>query len=328
MKVNYKRVTTVLKVYVMPRYSKSYHSESDTDMSDNEPSPSSSRTASCWVFSITWFAPSDSQSVAHKAFEHFAKKFVYQWERAPSTGALHCQGYVNLKKRSHPKGRQLAKQLSAMGMKGVTCKPASSAGKVRLQQYCMKEETRVAGPWADRPIYMGADLVQVLADPYPWQRTVTEMIAMPPDDRSIHWVHDQGGGIGKSKLVKALCFKKKAYKVPFGTASQIKTAVIARGVQRCYLVNMPRTLGKKEYVSDLISALEEIKDGMVSSGMYGKTQELFMECPHLWVFANCKAPRSMMSRDRWHEWTIDEDMRLIPYYAAVSSQATNTPSTA
>ena len=114
--------------------------------------------SSVWIFSITWFSDITTQSIAHKAFEQLGKRFVYQYEKCPTTGNIHLQGYINLKKKVKG-GKKLGKLLSGLGLKGVTCKPASNAGKTALQLYCMKEETRVAGPFADHPLYLGRDIV-------------------------------------------------------------------------------------------------------------------------------------------------------------------------
>lgn len=263
---------------------------------------------SVWLFSVTWFAPVTSQSIAHKAFEKLAKKFIYQWELGSNTKREHCQGYINLRKKSYHTGRAIAKQLSMLGMNGVTCKPASDDGKEMLKAYVMKDDTRIAGPWADRPIYMGRDL-SCMDNPYPWQESILDIISNDPDDRTILWIDDSGGNIGKTKLLKYLCYNKKAKRVPMGNATQLKTNIIAQGVHRCYCVDIPRSLGSTERMQDLISALEELKGGWVSSAMYGKHQELFMEPPHVIIFSNMPPPMHMMSLDRWQIYTV-ENMKL------------------
>jgi len=276
--------------------------------------------SSVWIFSITWFTDLASQSVAHKAFEQLAKRFVYQFEKCPTTGAIHLQGYVNLRKKSYYTGKKLGATLSALGLKGVTCKPASNAGKVALQSYCMKDETRVAGPFADHPIYLGQDL-NCMSNPRPWQKSVMDIIEKEPDDRTIHWICDLGGNVGKSKLLKYLCYKKKAKRVPLGNATQIKTNVFAQGAHRCYVVDLPRTTGNQESMKDLISALEEIKNGWVSSAMYGKYQELMMQPPHVFVISNEYPPVAMMSLDRWKLYSINtKQLPLFKPYSLMSER--------
>ena len=268
----------------------------------------STTKSSVWIFSITWFNSVDSQPIAHKAFERLGKKFVYQWERAPTTGAEHCQGYLNTSKRYFPgaKGecKPLAKQLSALGMKGVTVKVASNSGKEILKLYAMKDDTRIAGPWADRPIYLGKAL-SCMKMPFLWQTEIIELIKSEPDDRTIHWIDDGEGRVGKSKLCKYLRTKRMCSRIPLGTATQLKTNVIAFGPSRCYVIDLPRTLGSSEKMADLISAIEEVKNGWVVSAMHGKCHELLMEPPHVIVFSNMPPPRAMMSADRWKVAKID-----------------------
>lgn len=274
----------------------------------------STAKSSVWIFSITWFANPDTQPIAHKAFEKLAKRYVYQYEKCPSTGNIHLQGYVNLYKKQLATGKKLGRMLNALGLNGVTCKPASNAGKLALQQYCMKEETRVEGPWADHPIYLARDL-SIMSKPRPWQQSVMDIIKKEPDDRTIHWICDLGGNVGKSKLLKYLCYNKLAKRVPLGNATQIKTNVFSQGAHRCYVVDLPRTTGNTESMKDLISALEEIKNGWVASAMYGKYQELMMEPPHVFVISNEYPPMNMMSMDRWKLYSINVKPFLLykPY---------------
>lgn len=265
--------------------------------------------SSVYHFSVTWSAPVDSQPVAHKAFEAVAKKFIYQWERG-STGYIHCQAYLNLKVKSWFTGKPLGKFLSGLGMKGAQCRPSSEAGIIALQSYAMKDDTRIAGPWADRPFYYGSD-VACLKNPFPWQKSILDMIDVEPDDRTIVWIYDAEGNVGKSKLLKYLCYHKKAKRVPLGNATQLKTNVIVQGAARCYCVDLPRTIGTTEKMQDLVSALEEIKNGWVSSAMYGKHQELFMSPPHVIIFSNMPPPTDCMSGDRWKVFKVIPSLKIL-----------------
>ena len=259
--------------------------------------------SSVWIFSITWSSPVDTQPIAHAAFKQVAKKFIYQWERGEVAGKEHLQGYLNLKERSYGTGKPLGALLNSLGMNGVECRACSTEGQQALKSYVMKDETRIRGPWADHPVYLGQDL-SMLNTPFPWQQDIIDMISEPPDDRTILWIDDSGGNQGKSKLLKYLCYKKLAKRVPMGNATQLKTNVIVQGASRVYCVDIPRTIGSTEKMTDLISALEEIKGGWVSSAMYGKHQELFMQPPHVICFSNMPPPRAMMSLDRWKVFSI------------------------
>lgn len=264
----------------------------------------STSKSSVWIFSITWSSDLTTQPIADAAFKQVAKKYIYQWERGHVANKPHCQAFLNLKVRSYHTGKPLGALLSGLGMKGVVCKPASTVGIAALQNYVMKDDTRIGGPWADHPVYLGQDL-NMMNSPFPWQDKIIKYIQQPPDDRTIVWINDSGGNVGKSKLLKYLCYKKIAKRIPLGNATQLKTNVIVQGPSKVYCVDIPRTIGSTEKMSDLISAIEEIKGGWVSSAMYGKHQELFMQPPHVLVFSNYPPPRAMMSPDRWKVYNVN-----------------------
>lgn len=278
----------------------------------------STSKSSVWIFSITWSTTIASQPIAHTAFKQIAKKFIYQWERGEVAGKEHLQGYINLKERSYHTGKPLGALLSSLGMKGVECRACSTVGQAALKSYVMKDDTRIGGPWADHPVYLGQDL-SMLNTPFPWQQDIINMIQKPPNDRTIVWINDSGGNVGKSKLLKYLSYKKIAKRIPLGNATQLKTNVIVQGPARVYCVDIPRTVGSTEKMADLISALEEIKGGWVSSAMYGKHQELFMQPPHVICFSNQQPPRAMMSLDRWKVFTV-KDKKLVRVVRNIKEQ--------
>lgn len=266
----------------------------------------SSTPNAVYLFDITWFADRDAFAVARDAFVKLAKRFVFQAEECPTTGNPHFQCYIKLKTKLRP--LTLGKLLNDLGMNGASARPSSSAGRIALMTYAMKEESRVAGPWADRPLffltYNGHDL-QCMRKPLPVQQAIMDMILEPPDDRSVVWIHDRVGNTGKSKLCKFLAFTKEAHIIPFGTAQQIKTAVIMMGRHRCFLIDVPRTTGKDEAISEAFSCIEALKNGYVQSAMYGKHQTLFMEPPHVICFSNVYPCKYLMSQDRWRIYNVD-----------------------
>lgn len=231
-------------------------------------------------------------------------RFCFQLERGDDEGKLHwqCRVQLSVRKRTTTLARALATALDLpVGL--FTVRPEHDAAASAL--YCMKEDTRVAGPWADRPIYMGRDLT-CMRDPLPWQREVIRMIKAEPDDRSIIWIYNASGNVGKSKLCKWLRWGELATRIGLGTATQIKTSAIEKGAHRCYIVDLPRVRGSDETQAALFSALEDIKNGWVESSMYGKSAELLMEPPHVVVFSNDMPKLSYASLDRWKVFTIDD----------------------
>lgn len=66
---------------------------------------------------------------------------VWQLERAPETGRLHLQGYLELTNRGY-----LTKVKKLRGLEGAHLEARRGSPK-EAKEYCRKPESRVAGPW-------------------------------------------------------------------------------------------------------------------------------------------------------------------------------------
>jgi len=98
-----------------------------------------------YVFTLH-FANEDAAIAAADEFEHdlpeHVKYLTFQVERAPTTGAIHWQGYIELDKMMRMKGTQELHPLFAtMALK------ERRGTQQQAIDYCHKEETRVAGPF-------------------------------------------------------------------------------------------------------------------------------------------------------------------------------------
>ena len=261
----------------------------------------------CWRFSVLCRVcdTTDIHLFIKETLDTFgAKDYIFQLEQG-DLGGYHYQ--IWLKQIDKIRMKTLCKKYlscpppnprPSSSEANWDVRPMSSAGEAALKNYCMKERTRIIGPWGKRPIYTGQDL-QMMSTPFPWQQSVLDLVASTPDDRTIYWICNEAGNVGKSKLCKFLCWTKKATLVPLGTATQIKTSVIVKGTHKCYLLDLPRVRGKDERLQELFSAIEEIKNGYVMSAMYGKCQEMFMSPPHVICFSNEMPKMSLCSADRW-----------------------------
>ena len=195
----------------------------------------------------------------------------------------------------------------------LAAEPNNSARSDGSNFYVTKIAGRVCGPWYDasfiptkkRKEYDGKDL-ECMETPLRWQQSLMEQIAEPVDDRTVNWLVNFEGNIGKSKLQKYLVWKGLAQRVCMGTATQIKTAVCTDEPHACYVCNIPRVSGSQESIRDLFSALEDIKDGFVQSNMYGKRAKMLMEPPHLWVFSNDLPDLNCCSPDRWKIFRLED----------------------
>lgn len=186
-------------------------------------------------------------------------------------------------------------------------------------EYCSKEESRlglaVFSPAQGRQ-YDQSDIsfLSRKENRYPWQNRILDEIftKVPtafktPDDRKILWITDKQGCSGKSKLVKYLCsFNCDCVKISFGSANQIRSAVVATGARTLYLFDIPRTLGSDDSMSSILSVIEDVKNGFVVSSFYGKHNQLLMQPPHIIVFSNMKCPVDALSIDRWEIYYIQD----------------------
>ena len=128
-------------------------------------------TNQLYVYAITLWNMEKSPKDVSNYFNKIAKKFIFQLEKCPTSETPHYQCYVNLKtkKRQH----EMCKMFNSEGFTGADIKPASENGKETLKNYCMKETTRMDGPWADKPIYLGRDLIKQLR---PWQQSIVNLL--------------------------------------------------------------------------------------------------------------------------------------------------------
>lgn len=259
-----------------------------------------------YKFDATYFVESPCHEKVIQAFNQVCKKYIFQLEKSPTTGNLHYQCFFSLKVKCRPK--HCGAMLSGLDLKGISVRPASNAGMVALSQYCMKPDSRIDGPWADKPLwkleYKADDLQCIMKQPLPLQQYILTLLQGAPDDRCIYWFYDPIGCTGKSKLCKYLEYTDQGIEIPFGTSTQIKTSIISEGRHRCYFLDVPRTTGKDESLQDAFSTIEALKNGKVKSAMYGKVQKLFMEPPHVFVFSNHRPCKWLVSLDRWKVYQV------------------------
>jgi len=284
-----------------------------------------------WVF--TW--NEDNKGLLPDEFKLYLKmeesfeSFVFQKERGELTSRLHLQGCFRTRIRTRQTTLlklfktwfpDLVLYVSIRKMEGDW---------TQAQEYCTKEDTRIGerpflSPNLQKYTARDVSLFEDRASWFPWQVKIYNMVfdrisgrIKNADDRSIIWITDKAGNTGKSKFTKYLCHRyRDIIKVPFGTSSQIRSAVIAAGMKRVYLIDIPRTLGSDDSLQSVMSAIEDIKNGFVTSAMYGKYESLLFEPPHVFVFSNDRAPTELLSLDRWERYemlNMSKDLELINY---------------
>lgn len=236
-----------------------------------------------WIYSITIWGDIDDQPSIEKYFRVISKKYMYQLEECPSTGTRHFQCYINLKKKQYC--HKVKQMFNSMGFSGACVKPASDEGKEILKSYCMKEDTRIEGPWADKPIYRGQDLIRELR---PWQKKVVDMLQETPHPRDIWWYYDKKGGYGKTCLAKYMCYHypKEVCYLTAGKGSDLLNLVYKFQGCKMYILDIARTI-PKHLVDELYFAIESVKNGFFINTKYETGRAMFAR-PHVIVYANSK----------------------------------------
>lgn len=263
-----------------------------------------------YVFMVRWTI-GDRTDTWRESFLEWLKqvetvKSVYQLEKGDISERLHVQAYVKLKTKVRPKQLAIA---SNDILPGVCIQACSAAGKMALEKYCMKKDTRVEGPFGypDAP-YMGEDLYQV---PRPWQKYLEERILEEPDDRSIIWIYDHKGNSGKSKFTKKMAFYHGASFLSFARAENL-LALACKKISKCYIFDLTRTKPVDIAGGEIYAAMEQIKNGMVCQTKF-QVEAIFFKPPHVIVFSNSLPRYELLTQDRWITMTIDENSELVHY---------------
>jgi hypothetical protein len=186
--------------------------------------------------------------------------------------------------------------------RGINIQHASKAGITSLKRYCMKSDSRVAGPWADKEIYMGMDLWPEHKMPE-WQQDLLLKIQPRPDDRKMIWIYDPIGNNGKTKFLKYLAYKKDAAVMAYGHSGDVLNLASKLSNKRVYAWNLTRAKPANLSELDLYSAMESIKDGLFINTKY-ETSMCLQNPSHIIVCANNLPKRQHISADRWDIYEI------------------------
>lgn len=278
------------------------------------------RDSRIFYFAARWSIPhtKHNRMYLYKWLKRKADRFVFQaecTERKVETDFEvvvkknpHYQIFFHTKEKARPDS--FYKELNEGEMKGMEIMRCSTAGKDALAEYCMKDETKVAGPWADHFIYRGQDLWPLRKMPH-WQQEIKEYIDSTPNDRKMVWIYDRRGNNGKTKFVKYIGIN---YETPaLGYASSIDALNLCMKFphKRVYMWNLTRAKPANLSEFDLYSAMESIKDGCWINTKY-ETKCLYQMPSHVVVMANHPPKTEFQSADRWTILAL-RDSKLVPY---------------
>lgn len=147
---------------------------------------------------------------------------------------------------------------------------------------------------------------------YEWQKEIYDALfyktgeIKPGTDREIIALYDEKGNSGKSSFFKYLFFNhpEDIGRITYGTASQLRASLLNIGRKKIYIIDLARSKSKNDSEIDLLSAIEDLKNGLVTSNMYGSGGTMLMDIPHILISSNYIFDQSLLSADRWKIYSI------------------------
>lgn len=178
--------------------------------------------------------------------------------------------------------------------------PASNAGKESLKNYVSKDVCRVDGPWCDKRLYRGKDLIKQ-HEFTAAQNKFTELYHAPVHPRRAYWFFDPAGGCGKSAWIKWLQYhhEEEVCVITAEKSWDIQKLAAEQRMKKLYIVNLAKARPKDIGRADLYNALEGIKDGHFTTTKGLPVETVLMNIPTVMVFSNTLPNLKMMTRKRW-----------------------------
>jgi len=243
-----------------------------------------------------------------KGLRIFCKAFVFQLERAPTTGWLHFQGRFKLKVKN-----RINFAIKSFGDNITTkCKISITATENSKNFfYVMKEDSRESGPWSDSDNIGKVKPWQLtmFPNPLPFQETYWQILK-ERDLRTIHYGIDPFGQQGKTIAAQEAVFQGFAQYLPYSDNYKDLMQAAYCVPSPAYIFDLPRALPKKNMKS-FYSAIENIKDGWFFDLRNTFRHEL-RDRPSVFVWSNKWPNTKLLSADRWVFWKI-VDKQLIRY---------------
>lgn len=234
----------------------------------------------------------------------YCEKYILGHELCPDTGRKHIQGYIKLYKN----WKFTTLKEYDFFCNGHFEKP-KGCDEVNFK-YCSKEGDFIQKGFKVKiPVKINSDL-------RPWMKELERVFKEEPDDRTIMWLYDPIGHIGKTQFLKYLVVKYQYMFTTGGKVGDIANLIwnnkdyfecTDRGV--C-IFDIPRC--SKGHIS--YNALEMMKNGMVTNTKF-ECGNIIFNCPHVCILSNDLPDVTKMSMDRWLIYTVkDWDLiKLDPY---------------
>lgn len=267
-------------------------------------------TTQCYVWDITVKADATDTPTLISLFKDHCKKWCFQLEKGHETGYLHYQCRVSLMVK-----KRRSEIIELFGISGSHYSETSNTNKSNTF-YCMKEDTRIEGPWTDKTessdVYVPSNFK--LNEFLPWQETLVKLLDEKPG-RHIDVLYDPDGCKGKSTITSFLHLHKKGILVPAVNDSDkiipmvcnILMAMKMRNPKGIF-IDLPRSMNQ-EKLGGMYHAIEVIKGQRVYDFRYAY-KEWWFEPTAVWVMCNTLPDPKYLTKDRWRVWEITETNEL------------------
>jgi len=238
-----------------------------------------------WFFTLNNPEPSDRAHLT-QWFDTFTKKYVFQLEVGEECGTPHFQGVIYMKN---------AVSKSTMIQVAPRASWRVTRSWLRAVDYCSKQKTVVEGPWSKGVALR--EPIRLIQNLRPWQAEEVELMKLPPDDRTVRWVYDTAGLMGKTKFA-IWCLHKIPGCVLISGKGPDMAMVLAEAHEQFDIKVVIFVYTREMSVRVSYSTIESVKDGLVFSGKF-KSCVLNFNPPHVIVLSNNPPEYEKLSKDRW-----------------------------
>lgn len=239
-----------------------------------------------WFF--TWNNyPGEWETILLPVF-NICEKYSVQPEIGAS-GTPHLQGCLTLKKAMRWTELNLPREIHW----------EATRNSAAAQAYCAKSETR-AGPTMSKGMPRDLRLISILL---PWQQKCLDICSSEPDFRTVFWIWESVGNVGKSQFARYMHATRRALVVRGGEAKDLLYIVNTTedlDTITTVIWDLPRAIAG--HVS--WNAIEQIKDGLITNTKYESGSRVVPPM-HVVIFSNFPpANRGDISADRLKVFSI------------------------
>ena len=149
----------------------------------------------------------------------------------------------------------------------------------------------------------------------PWQAWLANVMESDADDRSVIWVHEAAGNVGKSYFSKYMMIMKKVVVLKVMKKADM-LHILAQAIGSDFtgvIFDCCRTM-EDGSINVVYEVVEMLKDGFFCSGKYQSAPYVFKP-PHVVVLANFGPAEGKLSGDRLRVYNLSE--AINPWVPAV-----------